>query len=168
MNHNDSNILRSDRLGNELRRDAAEHAPSFSPQLHSRIMSSAFQRDGALAGDTDLLQSKTSRQPLLFAVAVTAGLLIGLTTALLAIPERTNVASSVPGLDSESTSTLEMANAISAATSTGINDFVQATSDELVDSVVSDHLRFVEQNADQLATFLLDPLPIDIGSPVLD
>ena len=107
------------------------------------------------------------------ALATVAVLLIGVTVVVLAIPGQSNVgqsnvASSVPEVVAGPTSTLEVANAISHAASARIDEFGQATSDELVDSVVTVHVQFFGQHADEIADYLLDPFPISLDSSALD
>ena len=44
----------------------------------------------------------------------------------------------------------------------------KSASDDLVDSVVSSHWNYLDEHADEITTFLLDPLPIDIRPTALD
>ena len=163
MMHNESKMLRQDLLPDELRREAYGNEPSFSPELNERIMTAIRVQASGSSGDVYRFKSKTSTPFLRIAIAVAAVLLIGMTTFLVTMPELASVAR-----PPDSTSAVEMAAAISDAASSSIDEFVQARLDELVDSVVSNHVQFLGQHADEIAEFLLDPLPIAIDSTSLD
>jgi len=157
---------REDRLGWQLRREAFADQPPFSPTLHSRIIRALDQHERLeLVAVSPPGATRGSKYLLSIGLVVAATLLLALAMRL----DLPNDEHAVVGTSEQlqPLSAAELAAPLESAANQ-LAGMAKSASDDLVDSVVSSHWNYLDEHADEITTFLLDPLPIDIRPTALD
>ena len=163
-------ISREDRFGRQLKRDAIVDEPPFSPIFHARIMRAVDQQGPIeLANTSPLNGARTSSRSLPIGVAVSsvavAAVLLVCVAVYMARP-RGDLVEVDTSNEVRLTSALEVAAPLTSAV-TDFTELARSVPDDLVDTVVLTHWNYLDQHADEIVTFLLDPLPIDIQPTAL-
>ena len=164
-------ISPEDRFGRQLKRDAFVDEPPFSPTLHARIMRAVDQqRPIELANTSPLNGARPSSRSLPIGVAVSgvavAAVLLVCVAVYVARPRGDLVAVDTSD-ELRLASAVEVADPLTAAV-TDFTELARSVPDDLVNTVVLTHWNYLDQHADEIATFLLDPLPIEIQQTALE
>ena len=157
---------REDRLGRQLRREVFDDQPPFSPTLQARIMRAVGQQGQVeLAKASPLRSTYISTRLLPIGVALVAVLLVCVAVHL-ARPRRHLIVVDT-SQELRSASIMDLAAPLTVAV-TDFAEVARSAPDDLVDTVVLTHWNYLDQHTDEIATFLLDPLPIDIQPAALE